>query len=112
MYGAYIYDTAEILLRTDGRKDGRTDEQGDSRSRMQCSMCSVAVCTVLIFSVDFVHCVQCARCNIMRCSVWSARTVIAGKKNCALCNVQYTVKCTYEMRSVQLCRFQCKVCVG
>ena len=26
MYGAYIYDTAEILLRTDGRTDGRTNK--------------------------------------------------------------------------------------
>ena len=30
MYGACIYDTAEILLRT----NGRTNEQGDSRSRI------------------------------------------------------------------------------
>ena len=26
MYGAYIYDTVEILLRTDGRTDERTNK--------------------------------------------------------------------------------------
>ena len=79
---------------------------------MQCSICSIAVLQCANIQCGFCALCTVARCNIMQCSVWSARTVIAGQKNCARCNVQYTVKYTYEMRSVHLCRFQCKVCVG